>query len=96
MKSWQRNHGLTADGIAGPQTRAKLGMSAGPVLKRGGKARASGVSATRSVASRGGGVQALQRAIGTGADGVFGPRPRPRASAGRVPMGSRPTASPAR
>ena len=74
LKSWQSNHGLTADGIAGPQTRSRLGMSAGPVLKRGGKARASGVRATRSVAARGGGVEALQRAIGAGADGVFGPQ----------------------
>ena len=74
VKAYQRNHGLTADGIAGPQTRSKLGMGAGPVLKRGGGARASGVSATRSVAARGGGVQALQRAIGVSADGVFGPQ----------------------
>ena len=73
VKAYQRSHGLTADGIAGPQTRSKLGMGAGPVLKRGGGARA-GVSATRSVAARGGGVQALQRAIGVSADGVFGPQ----------------------
>ncbi len=43
VKAYQRNHGLTADGIAGPQTRSRLGMGPGPVLKRGGKARASGV-----------------------------------------------------
>ncbi len=74
LKAYQRSHGLTADGIAGPQTRSRLGMGAGPVLKRGGKARASGVRATSSVAARGGGVQALQRAIGASADGVFGPQ----------------------
>jgi len=74
VKAYQAGHGLTADGIAGPQTRSKLGIGAGPVLKRGGKARASGVRATRSVAARGGGVQALQRAIGVSADGVFGPQ----------------------
>ena len=74
LKAYQRSHGLTADGIAGPQTRSKLGMGTGPVLKRGGKARASGVRATRSVAARGSGVQALQRTIGVSADGVFGPQ----------------------
>ena len=74
LKTWQRGHGLTADGIAGPQTRSKLGMGSGPVLKRGGKARASGVRATRSVSARGSGVEALQRAIGASADGVFGPQ----------------------
>lgn len=74
VKAYQAGHGLTADGIAGPQTRSRLGMGSGPVLKRGGKARSSGVRATRSVAARGGGVQALQSAIGVGADGVFGPQ----------------------
>ncbi|HYI35940.1 MAG TPA: peptidoglycan-binding protein [Thermoleophilaceae bacterium] len=74
VKAYQRNHGLTVDGIAGPQTRSRLGIGSGPVLKRGGKARASGVRATSSVAARGGGVQALQRAIGVSADGVFGPQ----------------------
>ncbi len=74
VKAYQASHGLTADGIAGPQTRSRLGMGAGPVLKRGGKARASGARATRSVAARGSGVQALQQAIGVSADGKFGPQ----------------------
>ena len=28
LKAWQRSHGLTADGIAGPATLAKMGLSA--------------------------------------------------------------------
>jgi peptidoglycan hydrolase-like protein with peptidoglycan-binding domain len=74
LRSWQRSHGLTADGIAGPQTRSALGMGSGPVLKRKGGGGHRGHAATRSVAARGGGVSALQRALGIGADGVFGPQ----------------------
>ena len=36
LKRWQAAHGLVPDGIAGPQTREKLGLGSGPVLKRGG------------------------------------------------------------
>jgi len=36
VKRWQRRHGLVPDGIVGPQTRARMGLGAGPVLKRGG------------------------------------------------------------
>jgi peptidoglycan hydrolase-like protein with peptidoglycan-binding domain len=78
LKRWQRRHGLVADGIAGPVTRRAMGLGAGPVLKRkrtsagrrrGGHRR----HAAHSRPSRGGGVRALQRAIGVHADGVFGP-----------------------
>ena len=31
---YQRRHGLTVDGVVGPQTRQALGLGAGPVLKR--------------------------------------------------------------
>ena len=42
LKRWQGSHGLQADGVAGPLTRAKAGLGPGPVLKRGGKARSAG------------------------------------------------------
>lgn len=72
LKRWQRSRGLVADGIAGPNTRAALGLGGGPVLKRKrGAARAGGDG--RSRARGGGGVRALQRKLGVGADGVFGP-----------------------
>jgi peptidoglycan hydrolase-like protein with peptidoglycan-binding domain len=72
LKRWQRRHGLTADGIAGPATRSALGIGRGPVLKRkgGGHKR----RAHRAASHRGGGVAALQRALGIGSDGVFGPQ----------------------
>ena len=70
LKRWQRKRGLTADGIAGPATRSALGIGAGPVLKRKGGAKGR----TRKASSRGGGVTAMQRALGIPADGVFGPQ----------------------
>ena len=36
LKRWQAAHGLVPDGVAGRQTREKLGLGPGPVLKRGG------------------------------------------------------------
>jgi hypothetical protein len=75
LRRWQRRHGLTADGIAGPITRSALGIGSGPVLKRG-RLRSGGgrhAGGSRRHARRGGGVRALQRAIGVSADGVFGP-----------------------
>jgi peptidoglycan hydrolase-like protein with peptidoglycan-binding domain len=75
VRRFQRRHGLVADGIVGPVTRDALGLGAGPVLKRergGGRrpARRSGRRSSRG----GGGVRALQRALGVPADGVFGPQ----------------------
>jgi peptidoglycan hydrolase-like protein with peptidoglycan-binding domain len=67
VKRYQRRHGLTVDGIAGPQTLASLGVGSRSA-SRGGKAR------SRRVSSRGGGVRELQRALGVPADGAFGPQ----------------------
>jgi cell wall-associated NlpC family hydrolase len=80
VKRYQRRHGLAADGVVGPVTRRALGLRSGPVLKRKGRASGGrrGRRATRRVAARrpigGGGVRALQRALGLPADGVFGPQ----------------------
>ena len=81
LAAWQQSHGLAADGVAGPQTRAALGLGEGGVLRWAGRPakpkrshkRAS--TTTRAVAARkgGGGVKALQQALGLPADGVFGP-----------------------
>jgi cell wall-associated NlpC family hydrolase len=76
VRRFQRRHGLAADGIVGPVTRQALGLGAGPVLKRGRvgsrrSARRAGRRASRR--QGGGGVRALQRALGVTADGEFGP-----------------------
>jgi hypothetical protein len=67
VKRWQRAHGLRADGVAGPQTRSKLGLGGGKVLKRRGghgghhahrRHRSGGGSSTG-----GGGSSTVQRVI---------------------------------
>jgi cell wall-associated NlpC family hydrolase len=75
VRRFQRRRGLVADGIVGPVTREALGLGPGPVLKRerSGDRRPARRSGRRS-ARRGGGVRALQRALGIPADGVFGPQ----------------------
>jgi len=83
LTRWQRQQGLTADGVAGPQTRAALDLGAGPVLKRAVRRRPvkrshprPGGSRPKLVAAKagaGGGVRALQQALGVPSDGVFGP-----------------------
>ncbi len=79
LKRWQHGHGLTADGVAGPQTREALGIGEGKVLKperaqHGGRQGGSRHNSTAGGGQRaGGGVRALQQALGIGVDGVFGP-----------------------
>ena len=42
LKRWQAAHGLVPDGVAGPRTRANLGLGPGRVLKRRGGGGGSG------------------------------------------------------
>jgi peptidoglycan hydrolase-like protein with peptidoglycan-binding domain len=74
VRRFQRRHGLVADGIVGPLTRRALGLGSGPVLKRerSGGRRSGRRSRRSSRRGGGGGVRALQRALGVPADGVFG------------------------
>jgi Putative peptidoglycan binding domain len=76
VRRFQRRRGLVADGIVGPVTRRALGLGPGPVLKRGrvGGRRPARRSGGRTSRQGGGGVRALQRALGLTADGVFGPQ----------------------
>jgi Putative peptidoglycan binding domain len=76
VRRFQRRRGLVADGIVGPITRRALGLGLGPVLKRGrvGGHRPPRRSGGRTSRRGGGGVRALQRALGLTADGIFGPQ----------------------
>jgi peptidoglycan hydrolase-like protein with peptidoglycan-binding domain len=58
LKKWQTDKGLSADGIAGPDTFKSLGLYELILLKQG---------------TRGDTVKALQTKLGVGADGQFGP-----------------------
>lgn len=57
LKAWQTKNGLTADGIAGPDTFMAMGLYELVLLKQG---------------TRGDTVKKLQEKLGTGADGQFG------------------------
>ena len=71
LKRWQRSHGLVADGIAGPNTRAAMGLGPGPVLKRKSGAKRAAHRSRGGQSRGGGGVRALQRRIGVPADEAF-------------------------
>ena len=58
LKNWQRQQGLEADGIAGPDTFMAMGLYELVLLKQG---------------TRGEAVKKLQQKLGIGADGQFGP-----------------------
>ena len=57
LKKWQKDKGLDADGIAGPDTFRTMGLHELVLLKQG---------------TRGDTVKALQQKLGIGADGQFG------------------------
>lgn len=57
LKAWQKSKGLSADGIAGPDTFMAMGLYELILLKQG---------------TRGETVKALQQKLGIGADGQFG------------------------
>lgn len=58
LKEWQSANGLAADGIAGPDTFAAIGLPELILLRKG---------------SRGAQVKKLQADLGISADGAFGP-----------------------
>jgi len=61
VRSYQRAHGLTVDGIVGPQTLGSLGL-------------ATTATATSASAGSAATVTSVQSAVGVSADGVFGPQ----------------------
>jgi len=58
LKEWQGDNGLTADGVAGPDTFAAMGLFQLVLVRKG---------------SRGTTVKKLQTMLGLDADGKFGP-----------------------
>ena len=85
LRRWQRERGLPVDGVAGPRTLTALNLRSDKVLRRQkasrgkrGRSRRAAKPRTRftgagSRRSRGGGgVRALQAALGLSPDGVFG------------------------
>ena len=74
VKRFQRRHGMTRDGVVGPATWALIKQVR--AQQRGTRAarRTTGAGPGRGrTASRGSAVARMQRALGIGADGVFGP-----------------------
>jgi cell wall-associated NlpC family hydrolase len=65
VKRWQRRHHLTADGVVGAGTWR--------MVRRARAARSAGHRRGITVRTRGADVRLLQRHLGIGADGVFGP-----------------------
>lgn len=61
VKDWQSANGLSADGIAGPDTFAAMGLNELVLLRMGSKGEL---------------VKKLQKALGVTADGRFGPGTR--------------------
>jgi peptidoglycan hydrolase-like protein with peptidoglycan-binding domain len=73
VRAFQRSNGLEVDGIVGPQTMRALGLAGS-----GESDRSQGVpgDGLLEIGDRGAEVEAVQRALGIPADGIFGPQTR--------------------
>jgi peptidoglycan hydrolase-like protein with peptidoglycan-binding domain len=74
LKRFQRAHGLTPDGVAGPATWRALGIRGHHAILKAKGARHAVLRHRH--ASKGSAVRLLQRRLGIGADGIFGPGTR--------------------
>jgi cell wall-associated NlpC family hydrolase len=72
VKRFQRRHGLTVDGVVGPATWAALKRSGRHAGRARHRHRRHHTAGAHNVGHRAA-VIALQRRLGIGADGVFGP-----------------------